>query len=103
MNHFLKEEKLKAKNEDYWRDHLNRCKKSGKTIKAYCEYEGLGLGSFYTWKRRLDNKCESSSDFVALKTSGGIVIELTNGLKLSFESLPEAKWMSSFLGALNAA
>ena len=36
-----------------WRGHLERQRRSGLSIVEYCRQEGIGVSTFYAWKRRL--------------------------------------------------
>lgn len=36
-----------------WRQHLKKQPRSGLTIEKYCQQEGIVVGTFYAWKRRL--------------------------------------------------
>jgi len=36
-----------------WRERLARYRRSGQTVAAFCEGEGVSTPSFYAWKRRL--------------------------------------------------
>ena len=37
----------------FWRDHVEACGASGRTMKDYAEEHGLALRQFYTWKSKL--------------------------------------------------
>ena len=36
-----------------WRERLDRWKRSGLTITAFCQREGVSQPSFYSWRKRL--------------------------------------------------
>jgi transposase-like protein len=35
-----------------WRDRIERQQRSGLSIQAFCQEEGVARGTFYAWKRR---------------------------------------------------
>ena len=41
-----------------WGDLIARQKQSGKTVKAFCEENGVGGPSFYAWRKRLKGKIQ---------------------------------------------
>jgi hypothetical protein len=45
-------DKVELKREG-WAEHDRRWRSSGMSVRAYCEREGLGLGTFEYWRRRL--------------------------------------------------
>lgn len=59
-----------------WRAVLRRFKASGRSARAFCEREGLGLVSFYAWRRRLRAQsvpARGSGKSNAPETAGGFV------------------------------
>jgi transposase len=38
-----------------WQQRLERFRRSGLTVSAFCESEGVSTASFYTWRRRLQS------------------------------------------------
>ena len=38
-----------------WQQRLERFRRSGLTVPAFCDREGLSLTSFYAWRRRLQH------------------------------------------------
>jgi transposase len=42
-----------AAKERFWRQVIARRERSGLTVRAFCEDEGLSEPSFYTWRREL--------------------------------------------------
>lgn len=46
---------------DFWRMVLDEHRKSSMTIKAFCAQQGVSEQSFYTWRRKLHRKDDSSS------------------------------------------
>ena len=65
-----REQRDRAK-EQHWRRHLAAWRRSGWTIRAYCQAEGLSEPSFYAWRRVLTGRrprratTESSQDNTA--------------------------------------
>ena len=52
-----------------WRERLNRHSKSGLTIQAFCEQEGVSLSVFYAWKRNLKDSVSSPTTSELADTS----------------------------------
>ena len=44
----------KTSRQEFWQRALVRQRKSGLSIRRFCEQEGLAVATFYIWKRRLD-------------------------------------------------
>jgi hypothetical protein len=42
-----------AERRKHWGELIARQKQSGKTVKAFCEENGVGGPSFYAWRKRL--------------------------------------------------
>ena len=40
--------------ESYWRTVLARWQRSGLSVRAFCQAEGLSEPTFYSWRRKLD-------------------------------------------------
>jgi hypothetical protein len=43
----------KTSRQEFWRQVVARQRKSGLSIRRFCEQEGLATATFYIWKRRL--------------------------------------------------
>lgn len=43
-----------------WRERLERWRRSGQTVRGFCEREGLSEPSFYVWRKRLARTPNSS-------------------------------------------
>lgn len=54
----------------FWQKHIANRKRTGLTVKAYCEENNLTVGRYYYWHRVIQNECieVSSSDEVSLPT-----------------------------------
>src|SRR4051795_3281535 len=74
--------------EPYWRRVLARWRRSGLSVRAFCQAEGVSEPSFYAWRRKLDQGDHKKPAFLpvhvitegaAEPAKGGIEIVLTNG------------------------
>ncbi len=45
--------KVERRNGEQWRTIIAAQEKSGLDAKAYCRAQGIGLASFYAWRKRL--------------------------------------------------
>lgn len=67
--------------ERHWRRHVAAWRRSGQSVRAYCECEGLSEPSFYAWRRVLAERgprggagpahAEDTSDDAAATREGG--------------------------------
>ena len=46
-------ERIAEKRRHQWRQRINEQKRSGLSVRRFCEQQGLGEKSFYWWRRRL--------------------------------------------------
>lgn len=63
-----------------WRHHLKKQPRSGLTIEKYCQREGIVVGTFYAWKRRL-KPVESTPALRQRKLPGNAGRSARNGSK----------------------
>ena len=54
-------ERQKRRDREEWLQIIGDQKKSGLSAAAYCRDAGVGIGSFYQWKRRLADEFETKS------------------------------------------
>jgi hypothetical protein len=47
-----------AERRKHWGELIARQQQSGKTVKAFCEENGVGGPSFYAWRKRLKGKIQ---------------------------------------------
>ena len=67
-----------------WRERLERQRRSGLSIAAFCEREGVSTAAFYQWRRRLSEQnspLQQSPLFVpvTVRAAAGVRIELPGG------------------------
>lgn len=36
-----------------WQEHVINCRTSGRTVKAWCEEQGIGYKTYYRWERQI--------------------------------------------------
>jgi hypothetical protein len=76
---------------EVWRDLILRQKKSGLTIQAFCQQQGVSGWSFYQWRKRLamnppvqfalvETREASQQGAVELLLSGGDRLRITPGV-----------------------
>ena len=93
----------------YWRRVLARQIKSGVSAKEFCFRKGIGLSSFYAWRRRLAGVNERVDDDVATKgfsqmipisvkaTSPGIRLSMRSGVAVEFNEAPSLEWLANLI------
>ncbi len=73
--------------EPYWRQVLARCKRSGLSVRAFCEAEGLNPMTVYWWRRELGRRDRPQPSFLPVRvlaeatesSNVGIEVILANG------------------------
>ena len=50
-----------AERRKHWGELIARQQQSGKTVKAFCEENGVGGPSFYAWRKRPDTAYEMTA------------------------------------------
>ncbi len=73
--------------EPYWRQVLARWKRSGLSVRAFCEAEGLNPMTVYWWRRELARRDQSQPAFLPVRvlaettepSTVGIEVVLANG------------------------
>jgi transposase len=90
---------------EFWRAHVEACRREGKAARGYARQHGLTLSSFYYWRKKLTPATAlaggSPGKFVALRvmegTSGAAMVPCTlvlcSGLRLELAALPSASWL----------
>lgn len=51
--------KSQKSKEEYWKDHVDRYRKSGQSLKQYCLTEELSYWTFREWVKKLDMAVDS--------------------------------------------
>ena len=73
--------------EPYWRQVVDRWKRSGLAVPAFCRREGLNQATFYRWRWELKRRDQTKPAFLPVRVlvekpeppSGGIEVVLANG------------------------
>lgn len=112
--------------ERYWRGVIREQRASGLSISAFCRERGLAAGSFFNWRRKLENQqgeeestrnhrvaCKDSTGtntvakFVPIEvhashamTRAGCEVVLPNGCRVVVPTQCDATWLCEILGAL---
>jgi len=73
-----------AGREEHWREVITRQQASGQSVAGFCAGAGIGLASFYTWRRRLGLAARSAS---AARAPGFIELAVAPGSGSSGVSL----------------
>ncbi len=95
-----------------WQQRLERFRRSGLSVPAFCDHEGISAASFYAWRCRLQHDpAPPTSDTprlvpVRLVTpSAGAPVELLlpSGLVLRLSPDTDLDWLRQLLGLLGVA
>lgn len=92
----------------FWKGHIERQATSGPSQAVYCKAQGLNKSTFSAQKSTLSKEGLLGTSegrfepFIPIEANGdSISIELSTGVKIIFDKLPEAKWVAKLLGELN--
>jgi transposase len=92
-----------------WQQRLERFRRSGLTVPAFCDREGISAAAFYAWRRRLqhDPALPAAADprlvpvrFVTPPTSAPVEVVLPSGLTLRLSPDCDLAWLRRFLPLL---
>ena len=88
----------------YWLNHLQQCQASGQSMAAYAKAQGLGLKSFYRWRKQLrllpaGRQEEVLPSFHRIRLSGSaavsaqnntlsVLVHLPNGIDCELKQIP---------------
>ena len=90
---------------EFWRAHVEACRREGAAARGYAQQHGLTLSSFYYWRKKLTPATAlaggPAGKFVALRvmegTSGAAMVPCTlvlcSGLRLELAALPSPTWL----------
>lgn len=90
-----------------WTVVLNQFSKSGLSQAEFCRTHNLSRSSFaYHSKLKVESFPPSvptkSSSFIAMREKQEFKVRINDSLTLSFETLPEPTWLSTFVRSLGA-
>ena len=99
----------RADREQFWRELIERQQQSGRSIRAFCESEGVSQPSFYSWRKRLqESNGRPTAQFVPVQIAvesaparqGRIEILLSNGKCVRVEPGFDAQVLRDVLAVL---
>ena len=65
--------------ESFWRDVVGRQVASGFSVRAFCRSQSLREASFYSWRRKLEERIQEKSPTVKHKFPTGEVVSARRG------------------------
>jgi hypothetical protein len=80
--------KRRSEREQFWRRVIRQQERSGDSIKAFCQSQGVSQPSYFAWRKRLalSKRTNARADFIAVQVapdkpvqSSGIEIVLDRG------------------------
>jgi transposase len=95
-----------------WQQRLDRFRRSGLTVLAFCEREGVSAAAFYAWRRRLRLDpaplASDTPDLVPVRLvtppgSAPVELLLPSGLVLRLPSEVDLGWLRRLLALLGVA
>ena len=98
--------KVREERRSFWRDLIAEQEASGATIQAFCKQHGIGVHSFYWWRRQLRKARPVQFALLKRVTSGGaqpaIELHLAGGERLYIGNGVDATTLRSVLDALRS-
>ena len=88
-----------------WQALIEQQRSSGKSIKSFCQDQGLSYGYFNSVKSKLNSKKSNASRFVKLKPSQPNVSVLTihhHNVQLSIPASIAPSWIAELVKELNS-
>ena len=58
-----------------WSGRIAECRSSGKTVKAWCEAEGVSIKTYYYWEKRIVAKASQQANLPAT-TQGSVLMRV---------------------------
>ena len=58
-----------------WSSRITECRTSGKTVKAWCEAEGVSIKTYYYWEKRIVAEANQQANLPAT-TQGSILMRV---------------------------
>jgi transposase len=95
-----------------WQQRLERFRRSGLTVPAFCNREGISAASFYTWRRRLrhdpappaaENPRIVPVHLVSPSANASVEVLLPSGLVLRLSPDCDLAWLRQVLPLLGVA
>ena len=79
-------------------NHIEGCKASGMTIKAYCLHHQIKFHHYYYWQKKLQP--QMAGKFISITpalSNAPVSIIFANGTHISFESMPAADYIKKIV------
>lgn len=100
-----------SKRQEFWKQQLEACSRSGKSLQAFCRERGLSYSSLCAWKRRLGfSKSRKTSDTVAITVLPGPSKSASigarvwvEGVGLEFSNSVNPEWVAAVVFALGSS
>jgi transposase-like protein len=78
--------------------HIDACKASGMSVKAYCREHQIKSSNYYYWQKKLQQ--EQPGKFISitpLLSNAPVSIAFTNGNRIYFESTPPLDYVKKLV------
>lgn len=92
----------------YWRDHIEKWRRSGQSKQSYCREQGLNPASFYRWCGKLNSIPGEAPRFIPVQlrqSAAGypVEIELGNGVVVRLSNEADGDLVVGLLRGLGGA
>jgi hypothetical protein len=97
---------MSPKVKPHWPTVFDQFRKSGLTKADFCRTHKISLSSFsyysklHSQEHQLVPVVHSSSSFISVRDKQEVRVKINDSLTLSFDSFPDATWLSSFVKSL---
>src|SRR5437016_13011709 len=92
---------------EFWIELIGKQKRSGQSVRAFCQGQGVSQPSFYYWRQQLGGEKKGPVKFALVETgrsgSGadrGVELELAGGVRLHVQPGAEAATLRMVLAVL---
>ncbi len=84
---------------DTMRSHIEACKASGITAKAYCYEHQIKHSVYYYWQKKLKPQIQNGKFIRIAPVVSNIPVSIifTNGNRISFEAMPPVEYLKQLM------
>jgi transposase-like protein len=92
---------------EFWTALIGKQKRSGQSVRTFCQEQGVSQPSFYYWRQQLGGERRGPVQFALVETGGsasrtdrGVELELAGGVRLQVQPGADAATLRMVLAVL---